>query len=133
MIKENLKIKNTLKKLYENQEFESSFEDDVTSWNDNETVYEEYVFRYFMEVGKVLGEGDRTVAGINVIISDIQRDGDDYYYDWVENDYYEMIWYIEYLERMLKEEMTNDFPISIYLTFYGYDEYENLPLDQKTL
>ena len=133
MIKENLKIKNTLKKLYENQEFESSFEDDVTSWNDNETVYEEYVFRYFMEVGKVLGEGDRTVAGINVIISDIQRDGDDYYYDWVENDYYEMIWYIEYLERMLKEEMTNDFPISIYLTFYGYDEYENLPLDQKNL
>ena len=133
MIKENLKIKNTLKKLYENQEFESSFEDDVTSWDDNEIVYEEYVFRYFMKIGKVLGEGDKTVASINVIITDIEKDGDDYYYDWVENDYYEMIWYIEHLERMLKEEMTNDFPISIYLTFYGYDEYENLPLDQKNL
>jgi hypothetical protein len=47
MIKENLKIKNTLKKLYENQEFESSFEDAVTGWNDNETINEEYVFRYF--------------------------------------------------------------------------------------
>ena len=29
--------------------------------------------------------------------------------------------------------MTKDFPISIYLTFYGYDEYENLPLEQKNL
>ena len=93
-MKENLKIKNTLKKLYENQEFESSFEDEVTSWDDNETIYEEYVFRYFMEVGKVLGEGDRTVASINVIITDIQKDGDDFYYDWAENgDYREWIWY----------------------------------------
>ena len=133
MINENLKIKNTLKKLYENQEFENSFEDDVTSWDDNETVYEEYVFKYYFKVGKVLGEGDKTVASINVIITDIQKDGDDYYYDWVENNYYEMIWYIEHLERMLIEEMTKDFPISIYLTFYGYDEYENLPLDQKNL
>lgn len=134
MIKENLKIKNTLKKLYENQEFESTFEDDVTSWNDYETIYEEYVFRYFMEVGKVLGEGDRTVASINVIITDIQKDGDDFYYDWAENgDYREWIWYIERLEKMLIEDMSTDFPISIYLTFYGYDEYENLPLDQKNL
>ena len=133
-MKENLKIKNTLKKLYENQEFESSFEDDVTSWNDNETIYEEYVFRYFMEVGKVLGEGDRTVASINVIITDIQKDGDDFYYDWAENgDYREWIWYIERLEKMLIEDMSTDFPISIYLIFYGYDEYENLPLDRKNL
>ena len=133
-MKENLKIKNTLKKLYENQEFESSFEDEVTTWDDNETIYEEYVFRYFMEVGKVLGEGDRTVASINVIITDIQKDGDDFYYDWAENgDYREWIWYIERLENMLNKEMNTDFPISIYLIFYGYDEYENLPLNQKNL
>ena len=133
MIEENLKIKNTLKKLYENQEFESSFEDDVTSWNDYGTVYEEYVFKYYFKIGKVLGEGDKTVASINVIITDIEKDGDDYYYDWVENNYYEMIWYIERLEKMLIEDMSTDFPISIYLTFYGYDEYENLPLEQKNL
>jgi len=133
MIEENLKIKNTLKKLYENQEFESSFEDEVNSWNDNEIVYEEYVFRYFMKVGKVLGEGDRTVAGINVIISDIQKDDDDYYYDWVENEYSEFKWYITHLHDMLIEDMATDFPISIHLTFYGYDEYENLPLDKKNL
>ncbi len=133
MIEENLKIKNTLKKLYENQEFETSFEDDVTSRNDNETIYEEYVFRYYMEVGKVLGEGDKTVASINVIITDIQKDSEDYYYDWVENDYSEFAWYIEHLERMIIEDMATDFPISIYLTFYGYDEYDNLPYHQKNL
>jgi hypothetical protein len=134
MIKENLKIKNTLKKLYENQEFESSFEDAVTGWNDNETINEEYVFRYFMEVGKVLGEEDRTVASINVIITDIQKDDDDYYYDWADNnDYSEYTWYIDELKKTLTEEMNTDFPISTYLTFYGYDEYENLPLDKKNL
>jgi hypothetical protein len=134
MIKENLKIKNTLKKLYENQEFESSFEDAVTGWNDNETINEEYVFRYFMEVGKVLGEEDRTVASINVIITDIQKDDDDYYYDWADNNNYsEYTWYIDELKKTLTEEMNTDFPISIYLTFYGYDEYDNLPLDKKNL
>ena len=133
-MKENLKIKNTLKKLYENQEFESSFEDEVTSWDGNETIYEEYVFRYFMEVGKVLGEEDRTAAAINVIITDIQKDGDDYYYDWADNkEYSEYTWYIERLENMLNKEMNTDFPISIYLIFYGYDEYENLPLERKRL
>ena len=133
-MKENLKIKNTLKKLYENQEFESSFEDEVTRWDDNETIYEEYVFRYFMEVGQVLGEGDKTVAAINVIITDISKDGDDYYYDWADNnEYSEYTWYIERLENMLNKEMNTDFPISIYLIFYGYDEYENLPLERKRL
>ena len=124
MINENLKIKNTLKKLYENQEFENSFEDDVTSWDDNETVYEEYVFKYYFKVGKVLGEGDKTVASINVIITDIQKDGDDYYYDWVENDYDERSWYIEKLEYIINDEMFSFFPFSIYTTFYGHDEYK---------
>ena len=133
MIEENLKIKNTLKKVYENQDFETSFEDDVTSWDDNETIYEEYRFKYYMEVGKVLGEGDRTVASINVIITDIQKDDDDYYYDWAENDYSEFEWYITRLHDLLIEDMVTDFPISFYLTFYGYDEYDNLPSDQKNL
>ena len=39
-IEENLKIKNILKKLYETQEFDEKFEDEVTSWNDEEEVYE---------------------------------------------------------------------------------------------
>jgi hypothetical protein len=133
-MEENLKIKRLLKKTLENKEFESSFEDDVTSWNDDETIYEEYSFKYFMEVGKVLGKGYTTVASVNVIITDIQKDGDDFYYDWADNyEYSEYTWYIGHLETMLHEDMVSDFPISIHLTFYGYDEYENLSDQQKNL
>jgi hypothetical protein len=97
-MEENLKIKKLLKKTFENKKFKSSFEDEVISWMDDETLYEEYSFKYFMEVDKVLGEGSKTVASINVIITDIKKDGDDFYYDWVENDYDERTWYIEKLE-----------------------------------
>jgi len=135
MFKENLKIKNTLKKLYENQEFESSFEDEEYVWSgdDEQLAYIDYDFRYYIEVGKVLGEEDGVIASINIIITDIKKDKEDYYYDWVDEEYSEYTWYIEHLDSMLSEEMMNDFPISMHLTFYGYDEYDNLPLDQKNL
>lgn len=132
-IEENIKIKNLLKGLFENQEFETIYQDEVTSWNDEEELYEDYTFKYYMEVGKVLGEGTKTVAGINVIITDIIKDGDDFYYDWAENRYNEHEWYIQHLDSQIYEEKMKDIPISIYLTFYGYDEYENLPSDQKNL
>ena len=121
-MEENLKIKNLLKKVLEDKEFESSFEDEVISWMDDETLYEEYSFKYFMEVDKVLGEGSKTVASINVIITDIKKDDDDFYYDWVENDYDERTWYIEKLEYIINDEMFSFFPFSIYTTFYGHDE-----------
>lgn len=133
MFKENLKIKNTLKKLYENQEFESSFEDTVTSWDDEEEVYEEYTFKYYMEVGKVLGEGTKTVASINVIITDFTLDGEDVILGWKEINYSEDVWYINTLDEKIYEEKMKDIPISIYLTFYAEDEYDNLPSDQKNL
>ena len=77
-----------------------------------------------MEVDKVLGEGSKTVASINVIITDIKKDDDDFYYDWVENDYDERTWYIEKLEYIINDEMFSFFPFSIYTTFYGHDEYK---------
>jgi hypothetical protein len=132
-IEENLKIKNILKKLYENQEFDEKFEDEVTSWNDEEEVYEEYVFKYYMEVGKVLGEGTKTVASINVIITEFTNDGEDKMFVWKEDDYTENVWYIRELENQIYEEKLKDFPISIYLTFYSQEEYDNLPSDQKNL
>ena len=33
-IEENIKIKNLLKGMFENQEFETTYQDEVTSWND---------------------------------------------------------------------------------------------------
>jgi hypothetical protein len=131
-MEENLKIKQTLKRTFENKTYESSFEDEVTSWG-GESDYEEYIFKYYIEIGKVIGKGGDTVAGINVVITDIHRDGDDYYYDWAESDYSENAWYIDKLSDILYDEIFSMYPFSIYPTFYGDDEYENLSDNQKNL
>ena len=133
MIEENLKIKNTLKKVYENQDFETSFEDELISWNDNESIYEKYTFKYYMEVGKVLGEGTRTVAGINIIITEFTNDGEDKMLVWKEENYDEHAWYIVSLENEIYEDKLKVIPISTYLTCYAEDEYKNLPLEEKNL
>ncbi len=136
MIKEgeNIKLKNHLKKVFENEDFETTFQDEVTSWDGDEiTVYEEYSFKYYMEVGKVLGKGDLSIAIINVILTEMKRDEEDFMYDWAEDQYDENTWYINHLDNTIHEEMFKYYPISIHLNFYSYDEYENLPLDQKNL
>ena len=130
---ENIKIKNLLKGLFENQEFETTFQDEVTSWNDEEEIYEEYTFKYYMEVGKVLGEGTMTVAGINVIITEFTNDGEDKMFVWKEEGYDEYAWYIVSLENEIYEDKLKVIPISTYLTCYAEDEYKNLPLEEKNL
>lgn len=132
-VEENIKIKNLLKGLFENQEFETTYQDDVTSWNDEEEVYEEYTYKYYMEVGKVLGEGTKTVANINVIITEFTNDGEDKMPVWKEEGYDEHVWYIWLLENEIYEDKLKDIPISIYLTCYAKDEYDNLPLEEKNL
>lgn len=134
---ENIELKKYFKKVFENQEFETSFQDKDIEYNHEEDlleeVYEEYTFKYYMEVGKVLGGGTKTVASINVIITEFTVDGEDKMFVWKEDEYAENVWYIAELGNMMHEETFRYYPISIYLTFYGYDEYENLPLDQKNL
>ena len=46
-IEENIKIKNLLKGLFENQEHETSFEEELISWNDNESIYERKPFAIY--------------------------------------------------------------------------------------
>ena len=136
-IEENIKIKNLLKGLFENQEFETTYQDEDIEYNHEEDlleeVYEEYTFKYYMEVGKVLGEGTKTVASINVIITDFTVDGEDMLLGWKEIGYNEDVWYINTLENEIYEDKLKDIPISIYLTFYSQEEYENLPLEEKNL
>ena len=96
-IEENIKLKNTLKKLYENQDFETTFQDEVTSWDDmrnGDGYIEEYSFKYYMEVGKVLGKGELAIATINVILTEMKRDEEDFMYDWADDQYDENTWYI---------------------------------------
>ncbi len=124
MIEENLKLKHFLKGMFENQEFETTYRDEVTSWNDDEPVYEDYTFKYYMEVGEVVGEDDMAVASINVIITDFTLDGEDVMGGWKEIGYNEKVWYILELDNIIYEEMMKDIPISIYPTFYAEDEYK---------
>jgi hypothetical protein len=131
-IEENIKIKKLLINMFENQEFETTYQDEVTSWNE-ENFYEDYVFKYYIEVGKVLGEGTMTVASINIIITEFTVDGEDKMLIWKEDNYDEHVWYIVTLENEIYEDKLKDIPISTYLTCYAKDEYENLPFEQKNL
>ena len=123
--KENIKLKNLLKKVFENKEFEYSFTDrteGVWDGNDYEIIEEDYTIKYHMIVNYVLGVGSGSVANIDVIIDDILLDDQSDYRDWVESDYSEKSWYIKELRSYLNDEVFNVFPFSIYPTCYGHDE-----------
>jgi hypothetical protein len=123
---QNLKVKKLLQNLLENNEFEMSFEDEEYVYalgaDYEELVYTPYDFKFRMVVRDVYGEGSNTIAKIDVIIDDIQRDNEDFYDEWVNDGYHEGVWYIEELNIKIDQEIFEDLPISIYLTFYGYDE-----------
>lgn len=121
-MKQNEKLKSLLKRVLENKEFEYSFND--TAWDDDR-VTEKYTLEYHIKVGEVLGSGSKAIAGVDVIIDKISLNNEDFYYDWVENNYSENVWYIDYLLNELYGEVFSDFPFSIYPTVYGYDEVKN--------
>jgi hypothetical protein len=118
----NQKLTSLLKKLFENKEFESSFEDAVTSWNDNETIYEEYNFKFHVVVETVLGMGTRAVGSIDIIIDDILLDGESVYLGWAEIGYNDNVWYIEELNSKFYDDYLKYLPFSVYTNVYGYDE-----------
>ena len=118
----NQKLTSLLKKLFENKDFESSFEDAVTSWNDNETIYEEYNFKFHVVVETVLGVGTRAVGGIDIIIDDILLDGESVYLGWAEIGYNDNVWYIEELNSKFYDDYLKYLPFSVYTNVYGYDE-----------
>jgi hypothetical protein len=123
---QNVKVKKLLQNLYENKDFNVSFEDEEYVYalgaDYEELVYTPYEFKFHMIVKKVYGEGSNTIAKIDVIIDDIQKDNEDFYDEWVSDGYNEDVWYIEELGDKIKQELLEDLPFSIYLTFYGYDE-----------
>ena len=125
-MEKNIKLKNLLKKVLENKEFEYSFTDrskEVWDGNEYEIIKENYTFEYHIEVEEnILGSGSKAVAGVSVIIDDIIVDGESVYDGWVEIGYSENVWYIDKLHDHLNDEFFNFFPFSIYPTFYGHDE-----------
>lgn len=126
-IKENIKIKNVLKNIYEGQEFEASFDDEVYTGDVDNLTSVKYVFKYYFKVKEVFGEDDSSVASLDVIITDFTVDGEDMMLGWKEIGYNENVWYIRELENNIHEEISGYIPVSIYLNFYSKDEFKNLP------
>ena len=119
-MEENLKLKNLLKRVLENNEFVYSFED--TSWDGDDRFTEKYTIEYHIEVHMVTGKGSDAVASVDIIIDDILMDGESVYLGWSEIGYSENVWYIDNLLDELYSEVFINFPFSIYPTVYGHDE-----------
>jgi hypothetical protein len=113
----NTKLVNTLKRLYENQEFSTTFEDEVYAWNDNSTYTEEWDIIYYLKLNQILGTGSDTIVSFDVIITDIIIDGDGRYDKWEFDNFDENEWYIQKVERDLYETIGSEFPLSIYFNF----------------
>ena len=118
----NKKLKNLLKKLFENKEFEMSIIDEESSWDEDERDYitEDtiYNFKFHVVVRSVLGEGVGAVGDMDIIIDSITKDGDDYYHNWDGN----TAWYIDDLDEKFYLDYLEDLPFSVYTTVYGHDE-----------
>jgi hypothetical protein len=128
------KLVNTLKKLYQGHEYITTFEDEIISWNETDEEYiEKWEIKYYLILNQVLGDGSNAIVNFDVIVTDIIVDGDSRYYIWEEGGHYQDEWYISKVEKDLYDTIGTDFPLSFYFTFYGEDEYNNLPLDQKNL
>ena len=124
------KIKNLLKKVLENNEYEISFDVEDTDfdisfdWDElnMEPLVGSYTIKFYIKVGNVTGEGSNAVASVDVIIVGIEKDGKDFYYNWADNDYSEYSWYIQDFSYKIRDELFSNFPFKIHPTFYGHDE-----------
>lgn len=114
---ENLKLKRILKKLFENQEFETLIKDGSFTWNGYEyTPPDEYVFNYYCVIDQALGQGSKSVVSIDIVITKFTtKFGVDKFDD--------RDWYINPLEDLIYKELFSDFPVSFYFEFYTEEEY----------
>jgi hypothetical protein len=117
MIIQDQKLANNLKRLYEDQTFSTTFQDEVYSWNSNEVDIIDWEIVYYLKLNQLLGEGTNAIASFDVIITDIIVDGDDMYHRWVEDGFDENTWYIIKVDEDLYDTIGKDFPISIYFNF----------------
>ena len=126
----NLKLKNLLKRVFEGREFKITITDEEYSWDEYERDYTtedvDYEFKFRVIVNQVLGNGSTAVGDIDIIIDDITKDGDEYYYDFIGRDYSESTWYIQELRERFYNEYLSEIPFSVYSTVYGHDENKTI-------
>lgn len=118
-VEENLKLKRTLQKLFENQEFETLIEDLVSGWSDgdeDDSYYDQYFFKYYCVIDTVLGQGSKSVVSIDIVITEFTINDHDHLFDSRD-------WYHSKLEDLIYKELFSDFPVSFYFEFYTKEEY----------
>jgi len=121
----NQKLKDLLKGLFENKQYETTIIDEVLYFDDEESemfIDDKYVFKYTMRVGSVVGKGTDAVGDIQVTISSITRNGEDFYSNWRLDEYSSNTWYMSELDERIHDEHFDLIPFSVYITIYGYDD-----------
>jgi len=121
----NEKLKNMLKKLFENKEFEMTLKDtEHDGWDGYDYVTKDviYEFKFHVVVRSVIGKGIDAVGDMDIIIDSITKNGDDYYHNWADNNYSDRVWYINELDEMFYLDYLEVLPFSVFTTVYGYDE-----------
>ena len=120
----NEKLKNLLKKLFENKEFEMTLTDVEHVYDGLNNVTQDiiYEFKFHIVVRSVIGTGIDAVGDIDIIIDSMTKNGEDYYYKWAERAYNDSLWYIRELDETFYLDHLEDLPFSVYSTVYGHDE-----------
>jgi len=120
----NEKLKNLLKKLFENKEFEMTLKDTEDAWDGYNYVTDDifYDFKFHVVVRSVIGTGIDAVGDIDIIIDSMTKNGEDHYQYWADNNYSDRVWYINELDETFYLDYLEDLPFSVYSTVYGHDE-----------
>ena len=120
----NEKLKNLLKKLFENKEFEMTLTDTEHVYDGYNNVTQDiiYEFKFHIVVRSVIGTGIDAVGDIDIIIDSITKNGEDFYHIWANRAYNDSLWYIRELDETFYLDHLEDLPFSVYSTVYGHDE-----------
>jgi hypothetical protein len=120
----NEKLKNLLKKLFENKEFEMTLTDVEHVYDGLNNVTQDiiYEFKFHIVVRSVIGTGIDAVGDIDIIIDSITKNGEDFYHIWANRAYNDSLWYIRELDETFYLDYLDNLPFSVYSTVYGHDE-----------
>jgi hypothetical protein len=132
----NEKLKNLLKKLFENKEFEMTLTDTEHVYDGYNNVTDDviYEFKFHIVVRSVIGEGTDAVGDMDIIIDSITKNGNDHYNNWVdESDYDNDIWYIQELDETFYLDYLEVLPFSVYTSVHGHDEKRKGNIDESLI
>ncbi len=131
----NEKLKNLLKKLFENKEFEMTLKDVEHVYDGLNNVTQDiiYEFKFHIVVRSVIGEGLNSVGDMDIIIDSITKNGKDHYQYWADNNYSDRAWYINELDETFYLDYLEDLPFSVYTSVHGHDEKRKGDIDESVI